>query len=54
MMAIPNLFGILLLSKDMKQTNARYWQHFLRDNPDEKCPEKGKFINVLKKNVFKA
>ena len=38
-MTLPNLFGILLLSKDMKQTVKDYWIDFKKDWPDEKTPE---------------
>ncbi|MFA8437117.1 MAG: alanine/glycine:cation symporter family protein [Marinifilaceae bacterium] len=51
LMAIPNLFGILLLSKDMKKTNATYWQNFRREYPNEKCPEYSKVVQVSKQKV---
>jgi len=38
-MTLPNLFGILMLSKDMKSTVADYWDKFKKDFPDEKTPE---------------
>ena len=34
LMTIPNLIGILLLHKDMKQTVAKYWQHFDQSQAD--------------------
>ncbi len=34
-MAIPNLLGILVLSKDMKQTVKNYWVQFKREHPEE-------------------
>lgn len=33
-MTIPNLIGILLLHKDMKQTVNKYWEDFHREHPD--------------------
>ena len=38
LMTIPNLFGILLLSKEMKQTVKQYWVDFKDEWPDEKTP----------------
>lgn len=38
-MTLPNLFGIIMLRKDMKQTIAEYWDSFKSDWPDEKTPE---------------
>lgn len=38
-MTLPNLVGILLLRKDMKQTIADYWDGFKKEYPDEKTPE---------------
>jgi len=35
LMAVPNLFGILILHRDMKQTVADYWAKFKQDNPEE-------------------
>ncbi|MBN1252495.1 MAG: amino acid carrier protein [Bacteroidales bacterium] len=35
-MTIPNLFGILVLHKDMKQTVKDYWSDFKDQNPDTK------------------
>ena len=34
-MAIPNLFGILMLHKDMKQSIADYWVKFKREHPED-------------------
>ncbi|WP_444998249.1 alanine/glycine:cation symporter family protein [Aliikangiella sp. IMCC44359] len=34
LMTIPNLIGILLLHKDMKQTVADYWTHFNKNRAD--------------------
>lgn len=33
-MTIPNLIGILILHKDMKQTVADYWKHFNKNQAD--------------------
>ncbi len=38
-MTLPNLFGILMLSKDMKSTVSDYWKKFKADFPEEKTPE---------------
>jgi AGCS family alanine or glycine:cation symporter len=38
-MAIPNLFGILILHRDMKSTVKEYWQGFHEEYPDEKAPK---------------
>ncbi|MEM9328175.1 MAG: amino acid carrier protein [Bacteroidota bacterium] len=38
-MTLPNLFGILMLRKDMKETVAGFWQDFKKEWPDEKAPE---------------
>lgn len=35
-MAIPNLLGILFLSKDMKNTVKDYWTKFKNEHPEEK------------------
>lgn len=34
-MTVPNLIGILLLSKDMKKTVKNYWQYFKKEQPKE-------------------
>ena len=39
LMTIPNLIGILLLSKEMKETVKQYWIDFNNDWPDAKTPE---------------
>ncbi len=39
-MAIPNLFGILLLHKEVKSTIKKYWTGFKSEHPDIKIPEK--------------
>lgn len=39
-MAIPNLFGILILHRDMKSTVKEYWQGFREEYPDEKVKVK--------------
>lgn len=35
LMAVPNLFGILVLHKDMKASVAEYWTKFKEDHPGE-------------------
>ncbi|MEK6476811.1 sodium:alanine symporter family protein [Catalinimonas sp. 4WD22] len=40
LMTLPNLLGILLLSKDMKNTVKEYWTGFQEEYPDEKIPER--------------
>ncbi|MCP4675470.1 MAG: amino acid carrier protein [Deltaproteobacteria bacterium] len=35
LMAVPNLFGILVLHKDMKQSISDYWNKFRTEHPDE-------------------
>jgi len=39
LMAIPNLFGILILHKDVKTTIKDYWVDFKKDHPGEKVPK---------------
>ncbi|WP_299524949.1 sodium:alanine symporter family protein [Winogradskyella sp.] len=39
LMTLPNLFGILMLRKDMKATVADYWNTFKKDWPNESTPE---------------
>ncbi|MEN8123230.1 MAG: sodium:alanine symporter family protein [Bacteroidota bacterium] len=39
-MTIPNLFGILMLHKDMKSTVEKYWINFKKEHPEHKIPEK--------------
>ncbi|MBC6409135.1 MAG: sodium:alanine symporter family protein [Ekhidna sp.] len=38
-MTLPNLIGILALSKDMKATVSEFWKGFKKEWPDEKTPE---------------
>jgi len=38
-MTLPNLLGIFLLRKDMKNTIADYWKGMKEEFPDEKTPE---------------
>jgi AGCS family alanine or glycine:cation symporter len=40
LMTIPNLIGILLLRKEMKQSLKDYWDNFREEYPDENPPEK--------------
>ena len=40
-MTIPNLFGLLVLRKDIKGTIGKYWDDFRKDWPQEKLPVKG-------------
>jgi len=35
LMAIPNLFGILLLHKDMKNSISEYWDKFKKEHPED-------------------
>ncbi|MGW8314041.1 MAG: alanine/glycine:cation symporter family protein [Bacteroidales bacterium] len=37
-MTIPNLFGLLILRKDIKKTIGEYWSDFRKDWPSEKIP----------------
>jgi len=39
LMTLPNLLGIFLLRKDMKDTVTDYWDGFKKEYPDEKIPE---------------
>ncbi len=39
-MAIPNLFGILMLHREVKFTIKDYWKGFKKEHPDLKIPEK--------------
>jgi len=39
LMTIPNLVGILLLRKDMKNTVKDYWSDFKKEWPDEEAPK---------------
>lgn len=38
-MTLPNLFGILMLGKDMKGTVNEFWINFKKEWPNEKIPE---------------
>ncbi|MEO1055080.1 MAG: amino acid carrier protein [Bacteroidota bacterium] len=38
-MTLPNLLGILMLSKDMKSTVKQYWSDFKKEWPNQKTPE---------------
>ena len=38
LMTIPNLFGLLVLRRDIKSTIGEYWTDFRRDWPGEKLP----------------
>ncbi|SHK87019.1 alanine or glycine:cation symporter, AGCS family [Reichenbachiella agariperforans] len=38
-MTLPNLFGLLYLRKDMKQTVDDFWKGFKKEYPEEKTPE---------------
>ncbi|RPI46104.1 MAG: sodium:alanine symporter family protein [Bacteroidetes bacterium] len=40
LMTIPNLFGLWILRRDIKNTIGVYWQDFHRDWPGEKIPVK--------------
>jgi len=35
LMAVPNLFGILMLHKEMKQTVKDYWKKFKKEHPED-------------------
>ena len=37
-MTIPNLFGMLVLRKDIKGTIGQYWIDFKKDWPTQKTP----------------
>ena len=39
-MTLPNLFGILMLRKEMKSTVNQYWTDFKKEYPDAKVPGK--------------
>ena len=40
LMTIPNLFGILILHRDMRKELKQYWEDFRRDFPNEKAPKR--------------
>lgn len=39
LMTLPNLLGIFMLRKDMKNTISEYWEGFKQEHPGEKTPE---------------
>ena len=39
LMTIPNLFGLLMLHKDVRGTIRQYWSDFKNEWPEEKTPE---------------
>ncbi|MEN8156080.1 MAG: sodium:alanine symporter family protein [Bacteroidota bacterium] len=39
-MTIPNLFGLLILRRDIKSTIGQYWKDFRKEWPDERLPVK--------------
>lgn len=39
LMTLPNLFGLLVLHKEVKRTIGTYWSDFKKEWPDEKTPE---------------
>ena len=43
LMAVPNLIGLLILRKEMKQTVKDYWKIFRKEHPDEKIEIKGEY-----------
>lgn len=40
LMTLPNLIGIIMLRRDMKDSIAAYWKNFSKSHPDEKIPFK--------------
>lgn len=40
MSTLPNLFGIMMLHKDMKQTVSDYWKQFKLEHPDDPDADK--------------
>ncbi len=38
-MAIPNLLGLLILHREVKQTIGEYWSDFKREHPEERIPK---------------
>ena len=40
LMTLPNLFGILMLHKEMKSSIRTYWINFSKSNPEVKIPFK--------------
>ncbi len=43
LMAIPNLFGLLILHREVKQTIKDYWKIFRKEFPEEKIEIKGEY-----------
>ncbi len=43
LMAIPNLLGLLILHREVKQTIKDYWKIFRKEFPDEKIEIKGEY-----------
>ena len=39
LMTLPNLVGIIMLRKDMKNTINDFWSGFKKEYPDERTPE---------------
>ncbi len=39
LMAVPNLFGLLILNKEIKSTIKQYWVDFKKEHPGEWTPE---------------
>jgi AGCS family alanine or glycine:cation symporter len=39
LMTIPNLFGILILHKEMKSEVKSFWKEYAERYPDEKVPK---------------
>jgi AGCS family alanine or glycine:cation symporter len=39
LMTLPNLFGILVLHKEVKSTINQYWKDFKQEWPEEKVPK---------------
>ena len=42
-MAIPNLLGLLILHREVKQTIKDYWRIFRKEFPGEKIEIKGEY-----------
>ncbi len=43
LMAVPNLFGLLILHREVKQTIKDYWKIFRKEFPEEKIEIKGEY-----------
>lgn len=48
LMAVPNLFGILMLHKDMKQSVINYWKKFKNEHPEDAAKLKMKELRDAK------